>query len=274
MNNNPSHQELARRLADLYSQFAQVQAVAMGGSLASGVTTDGASDIDLYVFTTVLIPLDARVEIVEQVGGASKANMNLDYWDLGDEWFDAQTGIEVDVMYWDTRWIEETLARVLRDHQASVGYSTAHWNTITQAQVLFDRAGWFARLQESSRQPYPEELRHAIISRNLALLRDLIPGYLHQIEKAVQRNDPVSVNHRVAALLASYFDVVFAYNRVLHPGEKRMVVQAQRLCAHLPANMERQVLRVLELSGTTNPELVGAVNHLIDGLEEMLNSAN
>jgi hypothetical protein len=29
----------------------------------------------------------------------------------------------------------------------------------------------------------------------------------------------VSLNHRTAALLASYFDVLFALNRVHHPGD-------------------------------------------------------
>jgi hypothetical protein len=270
MMNIKLHYELAHRLAHLYSRFAQVEAVALSGSLASGVSAGAESDVDLYVFTTALIPLPERLALVEQAGGASKANMNLDYWDLGDEWFDAQTGIEVDAVYWDTQWIEGYLARVLRDHQASAGYSTAHWNTIVQAQPLFDRSGWFTRLQASCHQPYPEELRQAIITRNLALLREVIPSYVRQLEKAVHRGDAVSVNHRAAALLASYFDVIFAYNRVLHPGEKRLVEQAARLCARLPEDMAAQVADFLRLAGAPGSELVAAANQLVDGLEEMV----
>jgi hypothetical protein len=48
-------------------------------------------------------------------------------------------GIEVDVIYWDTAWIEEQLERVIVRHQASMGYSTCFWNTITKAVPLFDR---------------------------------------------------------------------------------------------------------------------------------------
>jgi len=51
----------------------------------------------------------------------------------------------------------------------------------------------------------------------------------------------VNVNHRVAAVLASYFDILFAVNRALHPGEKRLLGQASRHCPQRPARMVEQV---------------------------------
>ena len=265
-----THQSLAQRLAEQFSRLDQVEAVALGGSQTSGAPTDTASDIDLYVYVNAPIPLQTRLEIVEQLGGAAEANMDLNLWDPGDEWFDARTGIEVDAMYWDPNWVKDFLARVIDGHQASLGYTTAHWHTIAHSQLLFDRQSWFADVQAWSRQPYPEPLRQNIINKNFPILRDLIPSYLHQIEKAVRRQDLVSINHRVAGFLASYFDIIFAHNRVLHPGEKRLLDHAARLCPHLPDGMHDQVTAMLNAAGSVDMRVVEEGKRLVEGVEGLI----
>jgi predicted metal-dependent phosphoesterase TrpH len=84
------------------------------------------------------------------------------------------------------------------------------------------------------------------------VLRQVRSSYAHQIAAAEVRRDTVSLNHRVAALLASYFDVLFALNRVLHPGEKRLVEYAERTCAERPDHMGDDVLQ-------ENPRYGGAL---------------
>ena len=84
------------------------------------------------------------------------------------------------------------------------------------------------------------------------------------------RNDPVSVNHRVAALLASYFDVLFAVNELPHPGEKTILQHAQSSCLKRPADMERQVMELAASIGRPNGRTVHRVMALADGLEELL----
>jgi hypothetical protein len=265
---------LAARLASLYSRFPQVEAAAVSGSLTSGTPADASSDIDLYVYTTAAIPLEQREELVRAAGGASRADMNLDYWDLGDEWFHAGSGIEVDVMYWDTGWVEEALRQVVFEHRASLGYTTAHWHTVQNSKPLFDRRGWFAGLQTQMRIDYPENLRRNILSRNHRVLRRVIPAYFHQVDKAAARGDLVSVNHRVASLLASYFDIIFAANRVLHPGEKRLLEQAERLCPNLPRAMRKQVESVLLAAGMPGGAVTGHLRLLLDDLDAWLRQEN
>ena len=77
----------------------------------------------------------------------------------------------------------------------------------------------------------------------------------------------VSVNHRVAALLASYFDVLFALNRVPHPGEKRLLAKAEELCGIRPLRMNEEVTAVLT---TTDPARLSATDALIDSLDALL----
>lgn len=252
----------------LFAALPQVQAIGLGGSLHAALN-DAASDIDLYVFTRADVPLLAREAIVAQMGGASRADLNLNYWGPGNEWYDAATGIEIDVVYFDGEWMTAQVARVLQDCAPSVGYSTCFVATIAGLQVLHDPEGFLAALKAQAAQPYPEPLRRAIVAYNHPMLRGIIPSYFGQIEKALRRDDRVSLNHRVAALLASYFDIVFAVNRRWHPGEKRLLQQVEQ-CARLPRNCRADVHAVLAAAGSADPDLLLHVNALLDGLDARL----
>ena len=264
-----THLTLAKRIAKLFAVLPEVEAVALSGS-QSGSHTDAASDMDLYVYTYTEIPVDVRVEIMKLSGGGSRASMGLNFWGLGDEWFDADTGIEVDMVYFDAPWMEDQIRRVMLDHQPSLGYSTCFPFTVHHAQVFYDPNGWFAGLQEICQLPYPEMLRENIIRHNHPVLRQIIPSYFFQIEKAVKRGDLVSVNHRLAGLLASYFDILFALNRQLHPGEKRLVEKTMASCKLLPENMGSEIVAVLALSATEDGVFLERLTTLLDHLDQLL----
>lgn len=205
MKSDQPHLKLAKQVADLFALLPHVEAVALGGSCGSGGgTSDSASDIDLYVYTRGDIPLEARYSIVAQTGGATQSSLNLNYWGVGDEWLNAPTGLEIDIVYFDAPWMEDQISRVVEKHQASLGYTTCFWYTIRQSIVFSDPHAWFARLQERCQVEYPEILRKNIIALNYPVLRSVIPAYANQLEKAVKRHDLVSITHRLSALFVSY----------------------------------------------------------------------
>lgn len=263
--------QLAKQIADCFASLSQVEAIAVAGSCGSGPGTyDSASDVDLYVYTRSEIPLESRRTIVERTGGAIQSNFNLNYWGPGDLWVNAPTGIEMDLIYFDAIWMENQIARVVERHQASLGYTTCFWYTIRQSLSFFDSHGWLANLQQRCSVAYPEVLRQNIIAYNHPVLRGIITSYAAQIEKAVKRGDLVSINHRVAALFASYFDILFAVNRQLHPGEKQLIEFAVNNCPILPVNMETDMASILLLPTADISELPGRIAGLLDRLDEML----
>lgn len=258
---------LAADIAAQYGTLSQVEAVALGGSWASG-TAEPGSDIDLYAYTTAEIPMEARAALVQ--ARATYAEVDNRFWEPGDEWIEAESGIHVDVMFRSTAWIAEQLDRVLRCHEASIGYSTCLWHNVASSKALYDRNGWFATLQCTAQQPYPEALRCAIIAKNYPILRQTASSYRYQLKHAVAREDWVSVNHRVAALLASYFDILFAVNRTLHPGEKRLVKMAQAQCERLPEGMSQQVAALIGTVGKNPCPVVDRADALLDSLDDLL----
>lgn len=263
--------QFAQQLAGFYASLPQVEAIALAGSRGKGMgTLDSASDIDLYVYTRDDIPLEARRTIVERTGGATQANFDLNYWGTGDSWVNALTGIEMDVMYFDAAWMESQISRVVEKHQASLGYTTCFWYTIQQSILFYDARAWLANLQQRCSIVYPETLRQNIIAYNHPVLRGIIPSYAAQIEKAVKRRDWVSINHRLAVLFASYFDILFAVNRQLHPGEKRQVEFAVNNCKILPLGMEAEMVSILLLSAAEISELPNRVAGLLDHLDQLL----
>lgn len=112
------------------------------------------------------------------------------------------------------------------------------WHNLLHSKILYDPNGHYASLQRAYQIPYPQELKKHIIERQLLLLEQAMPAFSHQIEKAIKRQDFLSMNHRTSEFFASYFDLLFALNEQTHPGEKRMLDYAKTNCALLPKQFE------------------------------------
>ena len=257
---------LAENIAGHYATFSEVEAVVIAGS-RTGTQSDSASDIDLYVYMQKPLSLTQRAELL---AGSPRAELGNNFWEPGDEWIDAETGLSLDVMFRAVRWIKDQLQRVLVHHAASVGYTTCFWYNVLHSELLFDRAGWFRELQASAKLPYPPALKTAIIAKNFPILQSTHSSYIHQVELAIARGDQVSVNHRITAMLASYFDVLFAVNEMPHPGEKRLVDFATTQCGKLPQGMANDVNALLASLPKMDSSIVRTSTRLIVGLEGLL----
>ena len=251
-----------------FSKLPEVNAVVLSGS-RGGELTDEYSDIDLYVYAKTEPSKIWRAELARKYG--ENASIGNEFWEQGDEWSEISTGTVVDIMYRTPTWIAEQFDRVLKRHQASVGYSTCFLHNVLCSTVLYDRGGWFETLRAMALRPYPEALRKAIIAKNHPILRSTLSSFLHQIEIALIRRDLPSINHRIAALLASYFDILFAVNRVFHPGEKRLLAYALAKCPKRPPQIEVQVNALLNsIAETSQHLLLQKANELLDGLDVLL----
>ena len=150
------------------------------------------------------------------------------------------------------------------------GYTTCICYNVFNSKTLYDPANLFRGMVEEYTMPYPEALRRNIIAKNRELLQGKIPSYLRQVEKAVKRNDIVSVNHRLSELLASYFDILYAFNRKFHPGEKRLIDLTIDSCELLPKDFGAVLSELLH---GNRDEIVLVIHKLVSNLDDLLGSA-
>lgn len=222
----------------------EVESIALGGSRAVNLHDD-KSDYDLYVYLNRELAPGTRKDILSRF--CSYMEIDNQYWEKEDDCI-LFSGPVIELLYRRLDDFAASIARVVDEAQASNGYTTCMWDNLLHSEILYDREGELTRLQNRYKIDYPESLRQNIIDKNTRLLDSYIPSYFDQIVKASERMDIVSVNHRITEYLASYFDILFAYNRVTHPGEKRLIAQAKALCKELPEHFEEDINMILRHS--------------------------
>ena len=230
-------------ILEKYAKLDEVEAVALGGSSAAK-TSDKSSDIDIYIFVRNDISLEVRERLVKDI--SSKYEVGGEYFGPGDEYYVDDLECQLDIMYWNVNWFEDVVNNVWFKHYPSNGYTTCFLYTLNNFNIFYDKTGWLKSLQEKINTPYPKELKQNIIERNVKLMKEKpFASYYEQIEKAIARNDMVSINHRISAFLASYFDIIFAQNELLHPGEKRLIQFAKTNCKIVPEKFEDNINKLL-----------------------------
>lgn len=254
------------QMVEDYKRLPEVEAIVLGGSSAAK-SDDNHSDYDVYIYCNKKEP---DVEKRRQIALKYSDNPEIDnhYFETGDVYYLRETGKPIDIMYRSTDWIEDSIKRVWQEGNASLGYTTCFVDNVNKSQILYDKSGWFNCIQKLTQTPYPKKLADNIIDKNLSFMKGVMFSYYDQLNSAVKRNDYVSVNHRSAAFLASYFDVIFAHNRVMNPGEKRLVEFALKNCKELPKDFEKDVE---SMSAGPVECRVETAEKMVGNLKEMLN---
>ncbi|MBD5160666.1 MAG: DUF4037 domain-containing protein [Oscillibacter sp.] len=258
--------QFAEKLFAELSALPEVEAIALGGSRA-GEVYDEKSDYDVYLYCTAPVAEEVRREILSFY--CKYMEIGNHFWEYEDN-CTLQNGVDIDILYRSLDDFINDVASVVEDCRPRNGYTTCMWHNLRTCKILYDRDGRLAAAKERFDVPYPPLLRERIIDRNRKLLRDSLPAYETQIAKAVKRGDLVSVNHRTAAFLESYFDILFALNSQTHPGEKRLVQLCEKQCALLPDRFEENLDRLFADLFIRTDRVPEDAGRMLDELEKIL----
>lgn len=256
---------MVEKLFHELSQLDEVEAIALGGSRA-GSNFDEKSDYDVYVYITDMVSEETRKEILSKY--CSVMEIGNHFWEYEDN-CTLNDGIDIDILWRNLDDFSAGVAEVVENFQAHNGYTTCMWHNLLTCKVLYDRDGRLQAAVDRFRVPYPKQLKENIMGRNMQLLRNTLPAYDTQIRKALRREDVVSINHRTAAFMESYFDVIFALNEVTHPGEKRLVSLCLKQCKILPANFEENIQKLFAHLFTDFAQVESDLSDIIMELEKV-----
>lgn len=256
-----------RDMINAFSKLEEVEGILLAGSHAMK-TNDKDSDYDIYIYTFKEISIENRKTITDEF--CSYIELNNTFWEKEDDGFLKRDNVPVEIIYRNLNFIDALLNRTLIKCEADVGYTTCFWCNFINSIILYDRNGNLNKLQKKYKVSYPHKLKENIVKKNYPLLRLQMPAYYYQIEKALKRDDYISVNHRVAALFASYFDIIFAINETPHPGEKKILKIIKDNKFKVPNNMELSINNILKFSVAKNSYILDEIDLLVKNLDTLL----
>ncbi|MGN0453597.1 MAG: nucleotidyltransferase domain-containing protein [Ruminococcus sp.] len=252
----------AEKIIEELCKLQGVDAVAIGGSRASG-NADENSDYDVYVYFMQKPDEQQRRNLLEPCCRALEIGNH--YWEYEDNCI-LDDGTPMDIIYRPIMVFTDKNVTFDFLFGSKNGYSTCFLHNIATCKIVYDKSGAFSKLQQGLIDQYPDKMRRDIIERNMKLIHGQLPSYDNQIKKAVERNDLVSINHRTTGFLESYFDVIFALNRMTHPGEKKLIKICKERCSILPKDFEKNLKKLF--SSMYKKYDFNTLNRIIEELEK------
>jgi hypothetical protein len=208
----------------MVGQIPGVIAVSLGGSVGSGLA-DAASDLDFHVFwTEPLASLAERKTHLATIAdeGSIIVRPGTASWDLED-WF-AIGGRLVELIYIAWRDVEADVTQAYASGLTDAEFTTARLHNYAHGRAIHDPTGVLRATQERLNLTYPEATRDLLLRRE----PERLAMALKQLRVAQGRRDLLFVQHRRYTVQTIYFNLLFALNRLYHPGEKRLLKHAER----------------------------------------------
>jgi predicted nucleotidyltransferase len=251
-----------RAIVEELQRCEHVRLIMLGGSRAKG-NHDRHSDVDVYVYCDQEIPLEVRKRMLNPY--FSYVEYANEFWEQEDDGV-MLDGVEIEIIYRPHCFIKEQYEKTFVRQEVSFGYSTCMIYNLLRSQILVDKQSdieWFRNIA----QVYPDELRKKIILNNAHLIYDRMPSLSFQLIKAIKRDDTISIQHRTSELLAIVFDLLFAANRMYHPGEKRLTESLERM-GLIPDHFKEDLSQLLNIRSISKDDGV----LLVKSMGERLNA--
>lgn len=254
-----------------YKKLDEVVAITIAGSGASG-KNDFFYDIDIDIILKSDIERDKRKTILQKLSDSIETIQGK--FGEKDIFILRNSTIQIAIAYFTLDTLKENLTNVVERYEASKGYTTCLWKNVINSYIAYDRDNIFRDIQNKYRVKYPDELKANIIGKNYSLLRDGISSYYNQINRAINRGDAVSINHKISKFLDSYFDIIFALNEMPHPGGKRILPIINAKCSKKPKHINEGVKNLLESAVACDESILKNIDYIVDELKELLEEEN
>jgi hypothetical protein len=207
--------EFAHTLSTQLQQFAEIEAIAVLGSVARGYS-DAYSDLELLLVWKELPSPDQQSILLR----ALQAEYRYPKFDPGYQSAFRIQGIPVDLWHTTIAQEEAVIHSVMHDFSLDL-VANNRLDTLRSCIPLYgaDQArDWKARIQA-----YPRELA-------LGFLQIYIPHFhLRQLNLAAHRDNPTAFYHTLSAIHCSLFLVLLALNEFYFPTFKWMYPALQRM---------------------------------------------
>jgi hypothetical protein len=241
----------AAELVPLLRSFCKGDAgIALGGAHAKGAS-DPESDLDLYVFSRQILPKAKRDLLCMKF---SYIIHSITSWGDDEQFIQGGTDFYVNqqkVEVW-FRHIDYISGIIAECQQGIVRHDWVVWTVmgffnhcalsdLHNMIPLDDPAGILSGWQASIAQ-YPPALRQTILRDYLAAAQ-FWPENFHYIS-AVRRCDVIYTAGIVQQVIQNLIQVLFAYNEVYFPGEKKLSLALEHLPG-LPKDFIRRIQRLL-----------------------------